>query len=90
MFKQIRELMNENDGALFGEIEIDETYVGGRRPGRRGRGAAGKTIVVGMVERGGRAISQVVNDVRARTLMPIIQEHIPIAEGTVIYTDETG
>ena len=88
MFKQIRELMNENDGALFGEIEIDETYVGGRRPGRRGRGAAGKTIVVGMVERGGRAISQVVNDVRARTLMPIIQEHIPIAEGTVIYTDE--
>ena len=88
MFKQIRHLMNENDGQLFGEVEIDETYVGGRRPGKRGRGAAGKTVVVGMVERRGRARVFVTEDVRARTLLPIIQEHIPAAKGTVIYTDE--
>lgn len=34
-------------GLLTGHVEIDEAYVGGRRPGKRGRGAASKTIVVG-------------------------------------------
>ena len=37
MFRQIRELMNEGNGPLFGEVEVDETYVGGKRPGKRGR-----------------------------------------------------
>ena len=52
MFKEIRTLMAQDDVVLFGEIEVDETYIGGKRPGKRGRGAAGKTIVAGMVERG--------------------------------------
>jgi transposase len=62
MGMQIRKLMEEADlgGLLTGHVEIDEAYVGGRRPGKRGRGAAGKTIVVGMVERGGRMAAQVV------------------------------
>jgi len=33
---------------LFGEIEIDETYMGGKRPGKPGRGAGGKTVVLGI------------------------------------------
>jgi transposase-like protein len=88
MFTQIRKLMDENSGPLFGEIEADETYIGGKQPGKRGRGAAGKTIVAGIVERGGKAVVQVVPDVKANTLIPIIQEHIPAVPGTVIYTDE--
>ena len=45
IFKQIRQLMAQDGITLFGEIEVDETYIGGRRPGKRGRGADGKTIV---------------------------------------------
>src|SRR3954451_15980216 len=37
---------------LAGRVEADETYVGGPRPGKRGRGAAGKTLVGGAVEAG--------------------------------------
>jgi transposase len=49
MAHHIRQHMAEVDGELMlnGEIEIDETLVGGRHPGKRGRGAKGKTIVFG-------------------------------------------
>ena len=86
MFKQIRSLMAQSHTVLFGEVEVDETYIGGRRPGKRGRGEEGKTIVAGMVERGGQAVVKVVPDVKARTLVPMIQEHVPI--GQVVYTDD--
>lgn len=88
MFRKIRDLMNENNGPLLGEVEIDETYVGGRHPGKRGRGAAGKTVVMGMVQRQGHARVFVTPDVKARSLLPIIREHIPTAKGTIVYTDE--
>src|SRR5437764_2676264 len=53
---QVRKLMEQADigGLLTGHVEMDEAYVGGHRPGRRGRGAAGKTNVMGMMERGRR------------------------------------
>ena len=88
MFSQIRKLMAEGTTPLFGQIEVDETYIGGRRQGKRGRGASGKTIVMGMVERGGKAVTKVVSSVQAKELLPIIREHIPTATGTVIFTDE--
>ena len=88
MFRQIRDLMNEGNSPLFGEVEVDETYVGGKHSGKRGRGAEGKTVVAGMVERKGNARVVVTPDVKAKTLLPIIQEHIPAEPGTVIYTDE--
>ena len=86
MFKEIRTLMAQDDVVLFGEIEVDETYIGGKRPGKRGRGAAGKTIVAGMVERGGLAVVKVVPDVKASTLIPMIQAHA--SPDATIYTDE--
>lgn len=51
MFNQIRSLMNEDTKPLTGEVEVDETYVGGMRHGKRGRGAEGKAKVLGAVQR---------------------------------------
>ena len=89
MFREIRTLMAQDDLALFGEVEVDETYIGGKRSGgKRGRGAEGKTIAAGMVERGGKAVIKVVPNVQARTLLPLIQDHVPTNSDTTIYTDE--
>ena len=86
MFHQIRKSLSNSDATLHGDVEIDETYIGGKRPGKRGRGAEGKTIVMGMVERGGKAKAKVVPDVKARTLVPEIQSTVPV--GTAIITDD--
>lgn len=49
-------LVKEGRGKLTGIVEVDETYIGGEKPGRVGRGALGKVIVAGAVEvRGERA-----------------------------------
>ena len=70
MFTQIRKLMGESVNPLSGKVEVDETYIGGRtHGGKRGRGAPSKAIVMGMVERQGKAITKVVPNVQARTLL---------------------
>jgi transposase-like protein len=90
MFKQIRSLMSE-DVSLEGEaVEMDETYVGGkRRTGRRGRPAAGegnKTCVVGMVEREGKVVAIASNDATRKTLHGLAKEYI--LPESIVYTDE--
>jgi len=72
-------------GKLAGEIELDESYFGGRRKGLRGRGAAGKSIVFGLLEREGRVYAKVVENVSAETLMRHIQART--RKGSVYYTD---
>lgn len=72
-------------GKLKGEIELDESYFGGRRKGRRGRGAAGKSIVFGLLERNGRVYTKVVEQVTADELMQHIKQHT--RKGSVYYTD---
>ena len=72
-------------GKLKGEIEIDEAYFGGRRKGKRGRGAAGKSIVFGLLERDGRVYTKVVERVTADELMAHIKTHT--RKGSVYYTD---
>jgi transposase len=72
-------------GKLKGEIEIDEAYFGGRRKGRRGRGATGKSIVFGLLERDGRVYTRVVEQVTADELMTHIRQHT--RKGSVYYTD---
>jgi len=89
MFKQIRSLMGEDFKPMKGEIEADETYIGGKHSGPPGRGAAGKTPVAGLVHRDeGHVVSKVVPDVKTRTLMPIIWDHVPRDIQNTIYTDE--
>ena len=70
---------------LGGEIELDESYFGGARKGKRGRGAAGKVIVFGILKRGDRVYTKVVDDTKADTLMPIIRQKI--APDSIVYTD---
>jgi transposase-like protein len=88
MFKQIRQLMQDSPDTLFGQVEVDDTYIGGKHAGKRGRGAEGKTIVIGMVERKGNAVAKVVPDVKANTLLPVITKHAPNTEDTTIFTDD--
>jgi transposase len=70
---------------LSGEIELDEAYFGGKRKGKRGRGAAGKSIVFGLLERDGRIYTKVVENVSAETLMDHIRSRT--RKGSVYYTD---
>lgn len=93
MFNKIRTLLSEDIRLEGSTVEIDETYVGGRR--RYGRGTAGgrpgagdkvKTPVFGMVERGGRVVAKVTPDVKSATVYPIIHERVMPA--STVYTDE--
>ncbi len=54
---------------LGGEVEIDESYFGGKRKGKRGRGASGKVPVFGILERDGLVHVEAVPNVRAETLL---------------------
>ena len=89
-YKKIREvivhyLVAESTAVFEGSIELDESYFGGVRKGKRGRGAAGKTAVFGILKRGGKIYTQVVPDTKGATLMPIIKGKV--APDSVIYTD---
>ena len=69
-----------------GKVEADETYIGGARHGKRGRGASGKTIVAGIVERQGNVSASVVPNVQSKTLLPMIVEKT--SPNATIFTDE--
>ena len=89
MFKMIRSVLDEG-GDVFGgdgkDVEVDETYVGGKRPGKRGRGAEGKTPVIGAVERKGDVKAIVVSDVSGQTILPFVEANVE--KGTTVHTDE--
>ena len=70
----------------FGEFELDESYFGARRiRGKRGRGAAGKTPVFGLLKRNVKVYVTIVPNCSREELMPIIQGKI--LEGSTIHTD---
>jgi transposase-like protein len=71
---------------LNGVVDVDETYVGGKRPGKRGRGAEGKTPVVAMVQRDGRSKAFKVKHVTAKNLKSAIRANVD--RRAAIMTDE--
>jgi len=75
----------EANEVFAGQIELDESYFGGVRKGKRGRGAAGNVAVFGILKRGGKVFTVVVDDTRSNTLLPIIANKI--APDSVVYTD---
>ena len=89
MFKQIRTLMSEDLQLEGPSVEMDEAYYGGVRKGgagRPGRGDKKKTPIVGIVERKGRVVAKVPENVSGAALLGLAREHI-LPDSTV-YTDE--
>jgi len=85
---QIRKLTGsvDPDGMLRGHVELDEAYVGGRRHGKRGRGAAGKTVVMGLKERDGRLQTEVIPNAQMKTLRDVVTRSIE--PGAIVSTDQ--
>jgi len=83
--KCISNYCNNEARKLYGELELDESYFGGKRKGNRGRGAKNKAIVFGILERNGKVYTVIVKDVSAETLMSEIKNKAK--KGSVFYTD---
>ncbi|MES2663754.1 MAG: IS1595 family transposase [Pseudomonadota bacterium] len=81
----IAQKIEEQALEFSGEIELDESYFGGTRKGKRGRGSVGKVPVFGILKRGGKVYAQVIDNAKSNTLMPIIRRKIQ--PDSVVYTD---
>jgi transposase-like protein/DNA-directed RNA polymerase subunit RPC12/RpoP len=93
MAHELRKLMATADscggGKLDGHVEIDETFMGGKRRGRGHKaGLENKTVVFGMLERDGKLIAGPVPNRYKATLEPIIKKNVE--RSTMISTDEHG
>ena len=89
-FQSLREIISHHleedaDAVLSGEIEVDESYFGGRRKGKRGRGAAGKVPVFGILKRGGKVYTKIIPDASSATLYPIIEKKV--VPDSIVYSD---
>lgn len=79
MARLVRSLMDQGGDMLTGTVEIDETYIGGRRRGsKRGRGVEHKIPVVGMVERDGGVRAEVTVNTKVGSVMPLVRKHVGI------------
>jgi transposase-like protein len=86
MFQQIRAMLKQEPINSDGVFEADETYIGGKHRGKRGRGSENKTAVFGITKREGKLVAKKITDVKSSTLIPIIKGNaVPNA---IIYTDE--
>jgi transposase len=87
-FHRLRQLIyqaTEDTAPFSGEIEVDESYFGGRRKGLRGRATAGKVPVFGLLKRGGKVYAKMISDVKSATLQAIWEEKI--VPDSIVYTD---
>jgi transposase-like protein len=80
---------------LGGEVEVDETFIGGKARNMHnakraekitGTGGKDKTVVMGMMERGGNVLAMVVDDRKKKTVQKQVKEHVEA--GAAIFTDE--
>lgn len=69
----------------LGAFEVDESYFGGVRKGKRGRGAAGKVAVFGILKRGGKVYTLPVSDTKSKTLLNALQSRV--LPDSIVYTD---
>jgi transposase len=74
-FHRLREVVDqatEDQIPFFGEIAVNESYVGGKRKGRRGRGAAGTMPVFSLLKRGGKVYAKVIPNAKDKTRKAIM------------------
>ncbi|MDX1920001.1 MAG: IS1595 family transposase [Candidatus Caenarcaniphilales bacterium] len=77
---------SQKESIDVGEYEVDESYFGAKRVrGKRGRGAAGKTPVFGLLKRGDKVYVEIVPNCSKESLLPIIQGRV--LEGSTIHSD---
>jgi transposase len=87
-FHRLREIIyqaTEDETPFSGEVEVDESYFGGRRKGKRGRGAAGKVPVFGLLKRKGKVYAKVIPNAKSKTLMNIMAKRI--VPDSIVYSD---
>ena len=89
LMHRIRRAMQEPGliAQFVGIVEIEETYVGGKARGKRGRGAANKTIVVGMRERGGAVRTEIAVNLKKYTLWELVRKHVS-TNAKMVCTDD--
>ncbi len=81
-----QQLAKDSEEAFKGEIEVDESYFGGTRKGKRGRGAGGKVPVFRLLKRGGRVYTKIIPDASGSTLIPIIERKAVL--DSIVYSDD--
>jgi transposase len=79
----IYKFVSKDDQLLSGEVEMDESYFGGKRKGGRVRGSKNKIPVFGILERNGKVKVEIVKDVSAEILL-----RKKVKRGSLIYTDK--
>ena len=89
-FHRLRLIIYEHqkrfENTLFeGKIEVDESYFGGIRKGKRGRGSGGKTPVFGLLKRGGMVYTKIIPNAKSETLIPIIEKKV--IPDSIVYSD---
>jgi transposase-like protein len=89
LHKLRRAMVRPGRDLLSGDIEVDETYVGGPEEGKRGRGAANKAIVVIAAEKSGRGAGRIrlrrIGDVSGDSLLAFVRG--AVSPGAIVYTD---
>lgn len=91
--QRIRETWVASQGGDMGPtVEVDETYIGGKERNKHadkklhaGRGAVGKTAVMGIMERGGKVVAGPIAHANGPTLKGVIRGYV--AKGSTVYTD---
>ncbi len=89
LHKLRRAMVRPGRDKLYGLVEVDETYVGGKKAGKRGRGAGGKDLVLIAVEVKGKKLGRIrlqrVIDASASNLIPFVKTSIKT--GSTVQTD---